>query len=302
MLKLVYKSIMVITMPVILIMTMTPALSADAGNEVKQAGVKQEARSYSDISALEVARMKLKSAVNHYKNGDLHATNEDLEVATEWLNKASQNSKTEKSRQESRQLAASIADFKKELKQSPGEDENTLIRFWHQSTAIIEREIEQLIHGYSELVMSEKILKYLLDARMHLYTAEHDLFVSHDIKDSEQELDTVLASLEQASQVADTHLRIKISALSKQLTLLQEQVRESDKAWINNDEVILLDRAQDALSKAGDKATPEIKLRIESIQADIQKLRTDIERINIKANYESSMETLRDIINEINFE
>lgn len=227
---------------------------------------------------------------------------EDLEVATEWLNRASQNSKTEKSRQESRQLAASIADFKKELKQSPGEDENTLIRFWHQSSAIIEREIEQLIHGYSELVTSEKILKYLLDARMHLYTAEHDLFVSHDIKDSEQELDTVLASLEQASQVADKSLRIKISSLSKQLSLLQEQVKESGKAWINNDEVILLDRAKDVLSKAGEKATPQIKLRIESIQADIQTLRSDIERINIKANYESSMAALREIINEINFE
>lgn len=69
------KFMMSATISVVLIMTSTAAVSVEVDNEMKQTGVKKEAQSYSDISALEVARMKLKSAINNYKNGDLHATN-----------------------------------------------------------------------------------------------------------------------------------------------------------------------------------------------------------------------------------
>lgn len=293
------KSMMLITISAVMIITLIPAISVEADSDKGLAKIKEKTQSYSDINGLEVARMKLKIAIDNYKNGDLDAAKHDLEVAIEWLNKASQNSKTEKSRDASRQLAVKVDAFKQQLKQSSAENENILVRFWHQSTAIIGREIDHLIYSYVELAASEKTLKHLLDAKMHLYTAEYDLLVSHSIKNSAQELDSVLKYLDMAGQVAKKPLKKKIIDLSKKVYLLKEQVKQSPEAWNVSDEISFLNQAKESLTKAKDRASPQIRLRIESIEADVQTLWTDIERSNIKNNYESVMATLRGIINEL---
>ncbi len=299
MVQIVYKSMILVTISTVLIITSIPAISVEIDNDKVSAKVEENTRSNSGINGLEVARMKLKSAIDRYNNGDFDGAKYDLEVAIEWLNKASQTSKTEKSRESSRQLAVKIDAFKKQLKQSSAENENTLTRFWHQSTAIIGREIDQLIHGYVELATSEKTLKHLLDAKMHLYTAEHDLLVSHNVKDSAQELDSVLKYLDKADQVAKKPIQKEIIDLNTKISLLKEQVKQSHEAWKDNDEILYLNQAKKSLAKAKDKASPQTRLRIELIEADIQVLRADIERRNIKNNYESCMATLRGIINEL---
>ena len=297
MVQIIYKSTILIVMSAIFVSL--PVNSLEKINDEGQANIKENTLPDSNKSALDVARLKLESAISSYKKGDMVATKYDLEVAIEWLNKAAQDSKAEKSREESHKLGAKINAFKEKLNQSSDEHENSLVRFWHQSTAIIEREVDQLTDSYIKLLASEKSLKYLLDAKMHLFTAKHDLFVSHNNEDAVQELDNVFDYLNEAGQVDKQPIQKKIIDLSKEIYILRGKVKQRQNAWRNNDVIISLSQSVDNLTKAKDKASPRIKLRIESIETEIQTLRADVERVNIKNDYESAMAKLRGIINEI---
>lgn len=299
MVQITFRSMTLIIIPVVILLGLIPAFSVATDSDKELDRSEEKIQPGSEINGLEVARLKLKRAIDNYKDGNLDAARHNLEVAIEWLNKASKNSKTKKSRQASRQLAVEIDAFKQRLDQLSEENENILVRFWHQTTAIIGREIDHLVHSYVELASSENTLRYLLDAKMHLYTAEHDLIVSHEFEDSVQELDSVLDYLDQAGEVAKTPLKEKIKDLRNRISLLEEQVKESPKAWQVNEEIALIDQAKENLTKVKDSASPQIILRIETIEADIHALRIDIERSNIKNSYESCMATLRGIIDEL---
>ncbi len=129
--------------------------------------------------------------------------------------------------------------------------------------------------------------------------AQHDLFVTHNDEDAIKELDNVLDYLDDASQVAKPFIKKKILNLSKNIYVLKEQINPEQKAWINNDLVLSLKQAMDKLTKAKNIASPRIKLRIESLETEIQLLRVDVERSNIKNDYELSLVKLRGIINEL---
>ena len=299
MVQISYKLMILTLMTAILIFFSLPVISVETFKDKERVSIKENIPPDRDKSALNMARLKLESAISSYKKGDMVATKHDLQAAIEWLNKAARNSNTEKSREESRKLGVKIDTFKETLNQSSKEHENSLTRFWHQSTAIIEREIDQLTHSYAELFVAEQSLKYLLDAKMHLYLASHDLFVSHNDEDSVKELDNVLDYLDEASQVSKPPVKKNIVKLSKEIYVLREQLKRGQNTWRNNDVILSLNQAIDNLTKAKDEAPPRIKLRIDSLQAEIQTLQIDVERINIKNGYESVMAKLRDIISEL---
>ena len=129
--------------------------------------------------------------------------------------------------------------------------------------------------------------------------AQHDLFVSHNDEDAIKELDNVLDYLDEASQVAKPSIQKKVVNLSKKIYVLKEQINPEQEAWINNDLVLSLKQAMDNLTKAKSNASPRIKLRIESLETEIQILRVDVERSNIKHDYELAIMELRGIINEL---
>ena len=293
------KNAMSIVISSLLILLSYSVVSVQADNDSGLAETKHSDQPETAESALDTARLKLESAIDRYKKGDMVNTRQDLEDAIEWLNKASRDSLTDASRAASLKLGGKIDAFTEKFNQASAEHENSLLRFWHESIAIIGRETDRLIKSYTDLATSEKTLKYLLDAKMHLFTAEHDLLVSHNSEDSVQELDKVLENLATAQQLAIEPVQNKIMALSKDLNTLKEKVKQSQQAWQDNDEILFLNQATDRLMQAKETASADIKLRIQSIEAEIQSLRTDIERINIKNNYEASMQTLRDIIAEL---
>jgi len=287
-------------MPAIFFFISLPANSVETVSNVGQGNInKENALVDSDETALDVARLKIENAINRYKEGDMVASERDLEMAIESLNKAAHDSQTEKAREESRDLGIKIDKFKEKLNQESGQHENSLIRFWHQTISIIKRETDHLIHSYNELSVSEKTLKYLLDAKMHLFMAQHDLFVSHDNEDAIQELDNVLDYLDDAGQVAKPSIKKKVINLSKNIHALKEQINPGQEAWRNNDLVLSLKQAMNELTKAKNIASPRIKLQIESLETEIHTLQVDVERSNIKNDYELTIVQLREIINEL---
>lgn len=245
---------------------------------------------------LNEARLKLGEAFDSYKKGEIDTTKRNLEVATEFLNKAAQNSKAEKSGKEIRKLAAEIDAFKEKLTQSSKPHENSIARFWHRTTSIIKREADHLIHSYVEQSIAGKTLKHLLDAKMHLFTAEHDLFVSHDAEDAEDELSQVLNDLNEANEVANPAIKNRVIALSENIKFLKENLTKKG-IWENDSVVKALDNALVELNNVNENTTPTIKLRIELLKIDINTLRTDVQKTNIRNDYDSAMATLQNIIN-----
>ena len=300
MIKMSCKSTILIVMSAIFFFITHSAISAETVSETVQINTKKEnTQTNSDGSALDIARLTIEKAINSYREGDMDASKRNLEIAIESLNTAANDSRTEKAREESRKLGIKIDKFKEQLDQASGLHENSLIRFWHQTISIIKRETDHLIHSYNELSVSEKTLKYLLDAKMHLFMAQHDLFVSHNDEDAIKELDNVLDYLDGASQVAKPSIKKKILNLSKNIYVLKEQVKPGQEVWRNNDLVLSLNQAINNLTKAKSIASPRIKLQIESLETEIQILRVDVERSNIKNDYELSLVKLRGIINEL---
>ena len=250
-------------------------------------------------TALSAARLQLEHAFIAYQQGDTAATEEHLKAATEWLNKAAQSSKTDKARAEARQLAGEIDSFKKNVHQTSRQDENSLARFWHRATSIIKRETDQLIHSYAELSNTAQVLKHLLDAKLHLFTVEHDLFVSHNEVAATEELDRTLAYLDEAAQTASPAIRDKVLALSSDIQSLKARTNTSTGSWKKDTVVHSLDEAVKQLEKAKSLASPATRLRIASLSEDVRTLRADTERHNIRIAYDAAMASLKNIIHEL---
>ena len=288
------KATILLTAIVAIFFISTPVISAETTADT---GHKQLSKS--DNTAIDIARSNLEKAIDSYRQGDMVATGQNLEIAIKSLDQAAQDSKTEKTREESRKLGIKIDEFKEMLIQESEQDENSLLRFWHQATSILKRETDQLIHDYVKLSVSEKTLKYLLDAKMHLFMAQHDLLISHDNEDATDELDNVLAYLDEASQVAKLSLQKKITVLSKEIQTLKERISPGKESWRENDLILVLKQAVKNLSEARKYASPQISSRIESLETEIQILQVDIERSNIKNDYKSAMTKLKEIIHEL---
>jgi len=275
---------------IIIVLTSFPVISSEVAKDLRPQHIS---------NALDKARYNLENASNSFRNGDIETTRSNLETAAKWLDKAAQNNETAKAREESKKLSNEINVFRDKLTQSSDIDENSLVRFWHQSTSIIKRETDHLIHSYTELSVSEKTLKYLLNAKMHLFIAEHDLFVSQLQADATRELDLVLTCLADASQAARPSIAIKIDLLRKDITLLQKNVDSTRDAWKDDQVILSLNDAMVDLKAAKSNASPGIIPRIELIEDEITALRIDHEKVNLKNSYESTMAAIKNIIHEL---
>ena len=294
MLKRNYKFTILMAVAASFLFIAIPATSTE-----KTGDIKHEEVAASDNKAINAARLNLKNAIDSYRAGDMAATRHNLETAISSLKQAAQENTSKKTREESRKLGVKIDEFKEMLIQESKQDENSLLRFWHQATSIVKREADNLIHSYVELSVSEKTLKYLLDAKMHLFRAQHDLLISHDNDDAASELDNVLGYLDEASQVSKPSLQKKITDLSKEIQTLKDHIKQGNESWRENDLILTLEQAVKNLNKAKSSASPQISERIESLETEIQILQVDIERTNVKNEYEAAMEKLKEIIHQL---
>jgi len=289
-----HKATILLTVIVAAFFISTPVISAETTSDTEHKPL-----SKSDNTAIDVARSNLEKAIDSYRKGDMAATRHHLETAVESLEKSARESTTEKTREASRKLSLKIDEFKEMLIQESEQDENSLLRFWHQATSIVKRETDNLIHRYVELSVSEKTLKYLLDAKMHLFMAQHDLLTSHDDEDAAAELDNVLDYLDEAKQVAKPVIQKQLADLSREIQALKQRIKPGQETWRDNDMILFLDQAVANLNKAETNASAQIKSRLETLETEIQILQVEIQRSNIKNDYEAAMEQLKKIIHAL---
>lgn len=256
-----------------------------------------EKQTNNDNTYLHVARDQLSLAFEQYNDGDIAASKQSLRKASDWLHKAVTHSGYDTIKTEAEKLASEIDSFRLTLNQSS--EQNDISRFWHQATSLILRESEQLIHGYITTSNENTIVKHLLDAKMHFFLAEHDLFVSHDPKDAVQELNNSLEYLAQADAIAKPKVEARINKLMDDIKVLISLTESNKDSWEENMLIDSLDMAIINIVNAESIATPPIKLRLKSIEQDIYQLKSDMQRTNLKTRYDSIMVDFARAINSL---
>jgi len=248
---------------------------------------------------LEEARISLGRAFDEYSNGDTDSARRYLGQATESLSKAAKASNTEKAKQEAHELAQEIDEFSQKLDTEADGQESDLSRYWHRVTSIIKRETDQLIHGYTELYNIDITMRHLLDAKMHFFNAEHDLFSSHDVEEAIDELDKTLIYLDKASQDAKPPIKGKIDSLSEDVKLLRDNTKISKIAWRDENLIHELDEVLNKLEGIEGDFSPVVQMHLKQIKADIHTLRADVARYTLQDQYDSIMKKFRNTINEL---
>ena len=262
----------------------------------------QSSSSDNSNDSLAAARDQLEKAFTSFREEDFKATREYLNNSRTLLDRSVLNSTSETVKTEAKKLVEEIEDFQQKLADGETGRENSIARFWRRATSFIRREAEQLLNQYIELSQNEKTFKHLLDAKMHLFIAEHDLFVSHDARDAYAELDQVLADLALARQEAVEEVLPEVEKLSNEVSLLQDAMNFSSKSRLDNEVLRHLQNASSELVKAEKTALPDTSLQIGVIRHQIDDLRKEVETINLRNDYDKIMTHIKMIISKLETE
>lgn len=249
--------------------------------------------------SLGVARQHIEDAIESYQEGDAAASHRSLDLAIEALDEATRNSLSDAVRDEAFKLGAEIESFKRKLDTVSEENRSDLSRFWHQALSMLKQETEHLVRRYKQLSTSEKTLKHLLDAKMHLFVAKHDLYVGHDDAHAVKELNDVLNYLEEASQVASVPVKKSISDLIDDITSLRSRIEVGEAERVGEEVVLYLDQASSRLKAARNVASPESAAHIKLIEEQVRALSVSTGSESIKGAYDSSITQLNKIIDSL---
>lgn len=159
--------------------------------------------------------------------------------------------------------------------------------------------LQRIIDSYVSSANTDTTLKHLLDAKMYLSAAEHDLLIKHDKQDAHDNIQNALHFLSEALEVASPGVKTNVQALMQELKQLQKKTDESERAGKENEVDTLLMEAQTSLQKASKIASMDEKPEITRIDAAIQALRQKIEHINLKEDYKNSLHNLNTIIHSL---
>ena len=293
----IYKlHVSVIALLVMLFMT-KPSMSEATEPEHVTPGAAEAQEGVEEKLPATKARLKLQNAYRLYEKGDIPAAREDLEKANRWLQKAVEENSSAK--EQTRQLANDIQALSEQLTSDSEQQQNAIVRLWHRSTALVAREMEDIIHRYNTLSTTEKTLKPLLDAKMHLFYAEHDLFGNHNLELAEYELDNVLEYLDDAAEQAKPEIKERINKIKLSIQALKSGAPLSDEAWHKESVNQALSDAQSSLEKARQYVSPSDGVRIDKVKSDLAALQKDIVKNSAKQYYDSAMYQLVQLINDL---
>jgi len=243
------------------------------------------------------ARLKLQSAYGLYESGDIAAAGQDLEEANQSLRKAIEEKGIAK--EQTRELANEIQALSEQLTSDSEQQQSAILRYWHRSTALVAREMEDIIHRYSALLTTEQTLKPLLDAKMHLFYAKHDLFTNHNAELAEYELGNVIKYLDDAFKTAKPEVKDRIIKIQNGVKALKYGASLSDEAWHSGNVNNALNSAQSKLDEAMKYATPVDRVRIDKVKSELVVLQRDIVKNSAKQHYDSVMYQLVQLINDL---
>jgi len=166
------------------------------------------------------ARDDLHSAARNYQEAHYAAARSDLTRASSWLRLASERS-LEKGRQGAQQLAEEIDALKTKIEQEDDNKSHTLGGFIHRSLALIEHEAEGMWLRYKQQQASNQTLRKLIDAKLHLFYAGHELQRGDDIAAIRKELRSTDGYLVEALAEARPKIRERIVQVRAEVAAIE---------------------------------------------------------------------------------
>lgn len=243
---------------------------------------------------LAMAHQELKNAYDHFGKKELEAVHKDLKAANQWLqnNAVSKNAKT---KEEAAILIKEIELFQQRIDQPAEEKEGAIARLYHRGTALVQREAQHALKNWDKASATNATLRQLIDAKLHFHYAEHELFVSHDIEDANEELSKTIEYLDRANETALPAVKQKIVVIKKEV---QELATNHTTPNIVEQQKIIqaLDTAHTALQQASKGVTAtEIQNRLSTITNTITRLKKDIGTLENKQYYDSIMDKINKV-------
>ena len=159
--------------------------------------------------------------------------------------------------------------------------------------------LQQLVDSYLDSSATNTVLKHLLDAKMYLSTAEHDLLVSRDKESAQFDIENSINYLVEAEKIAQPEIKEGIVSLKENLKKLERKTKSSENIGKDSDTDKLLAIANTNLNNAKEAASPSVKAKIDEISFMIIDLQKEIEHANLREDYELSMSSLNSIISKI---
>ena len=146
---------------------------ADWALKLAEAGVKFV--SLGKSAPLGKARRALWQAMEDYSIGNHQCLEADLATALKWLERV-EAGPDDKTGREAQQLRSEINELLDREAHTTPEAESSLARFWHRTVGLVEREAETLYHAWRDQQTESHLYEQLIDAKLHLFYAEHELF------------------------------------------------------------------------------------------------------------------------------
>lgn len=165
------------------------------------------------------ARRALWQAMEDYSAGHHEAVAADLARALKWLEWINVGTDTKTGR-EAQRLRAEIKELLDRETHKTPETESEMAGFWHRTVGLVEREAEKLYHGWRDQQSDNHLYRQLIDAKLHLFYAEHELFESGDADGAKQELRETTDYLRAAAEMASGARKARIEVLEKEVTAL----------------------------------------------------------------------------------
>ncbi len=201
--------------------------AAGAEEALKEAEAGVRFVSLGKSAPLAKARRALWQAMENYSAGHHEAVEADLAQALKWLERVKSGADTKTGR-EAQQLRTDINELLgRETHRTP-EAESELSGFWHRTVGLIEHEAENLYHAWRDQQSENHLYKQLINAKLHLFYAEHDLFESRDEERAKKELEEATGYLRAAAAAASGQRHSRIEALEEEVETLSSLVANPD--------------------------------------------------------------------------
>jgi len=165
------------------------------------------------------ARDDLHKAAGNYREKHYAAARDDLARAGSWLRLAGERS-LDKGRQGAQQLAKEIDALETKIEQETDNQAHTLGGFIHRSLALIEHEAEGMWLRYKQQQASNQTLRKLIDAKLHLFYAGHELQRGIDNAAIRKELRSTDDYLEEALEEARPEIRKRVTQVRAEVAAI----------------------------------------------------------------------------------
>jgi len=173
------------------------------------------------------ARRALWQAMEDYSAGHHDAVKADLTQALKWLQwvKAEADTKTGA---EAQRLHTEISELLERETHMGAAAQSELGGFWHRTAGLVEHKAEQLYHSWRDQQSENILYRQLIDAKLHLFYAEHELFESSDAEGAKQELRKTTGYLRAAAAGTSGAHKVRIEALEREVIALESLTANPD--------------------------------------------------------------------------